>query len=170
MKRAAIWMTGLLLLTGCTAQEETISHQDINKIKVSPDQKKSKYGELPNEDEQNKLSIALVIDAIYPSPEFSTLEIYNNGTNTYLVSPKYTIEKFVDGAWYEIAFPKDVIFDGRTEFIGPGGGYHHKINNRMMEKMIAKEGKYRFVKVLKAKGVDKDDVVLAHVITVGGKK
>lgn len=171
MKQASILLSGLLLLTNCTAQEETISQQDIQKTKGNPVQKsKSKYGELTNEDEQNKLSIALVMNAIIPTPEFSTLEIINEGNQTYLASPEYTIEKFEDGGWLEVPFPKDTLLEGRTEFVGRGGGYYNQVNNEMLEKMMSEEGKYRLVKVLKAKEKSQEDVVLAHIMTIGRKK
>ncbi|MBT2641761.1 hypothetical protein J7I80_05965 [Bacillus sp. ISL-41] len=170
MNRVAILLTGALLLTGCTSQQEPISQNEPLQTKVATDQKiKSKYRELTSEDQQNNLRIALMMHPIKPAPEFSFLEIYNNGSHTFLSSPEYTVEKFIDGAWYEVPFPKEASLEGRTEYIGPNGGYHQKINNKMLDEMISEEGKYRLLKVLKAKEKGQQDLVLAHTITVGAK-
>jgi len=170
MKRGTILLARMLLLTGCTSQQESISHNEPLQTKVAPDQKvKSKYRELTSEDKQNNLRIALMMHPVIPAPEFSSLEIYNNGSHTFLAVPEYTVEKFIDGAWYEVPFRKEASFEGRTEYIGPGGGYHQKINNKMLDDMISEKGKYRLVTVLKAKEKGQPDVVLAHTITVGTK-
>lgn len=170
MKRFTILLAGMLLLTGCESHSEPISQNEPLQTKVEPGQKvKSKYRELTSEDKQNNLRIALMMHPVIPAPEFSSLEIYNNGSHTFLAVPEYTVEKFIDGAWYEVPFRKEASFEGRTEYIGPDGGYHQKLNNKMLDEMISEEGKYRLVKVLKAKEKGQPDVVLAHTITVGTK-
>jgi hypothetical protein len=167
MKRAAILLSGLLLLTGCTAQEESISQHDIKIEKVTTEHKnKSKYGGLTNEDKNTNITMGVGIELIYPAPEYSTLGITNNGNHTYLVSPEYTIEKFIDGAWVEVPLPKGFVIDGKTAYIGPGGRYHQKIKTPGDKNIYKNEGKYRLVKVLKPKEKDQKEVVLAHVITI----
>lgn len=170
MKIAAFLLAGLLVLTSCAPDEETISNHSMKKISDTSVQKnKSKYGELTNEVKHNNLSIALLMHPIYPEPEFSILEIYNKGSLTFSADSEFTVEKLIDGTWYEVSFPKEASFEGGTEFIGPGGGYHQKIDNKMLKEMISEEGKYRLIKVLKAKENGQKDLVLAHTINVGMK-
>ncbi|MBT2661681.1 hypothetical protein J7E35_11475 [Bacillus sp. ISL-45] len=168
MKIAAFLLAGSLVLTSCAAYEDTNSNHSMKKISETSVQKnKSKYGELTHEDKHNNLGFALMMQPINPAPEFSILEIYNKGSLTFLADSELTVEKFIDGAWYEVLIPREASFEGETEFIGPGGGYHQKIENNMLKEMISEEGKYRLIKVLKAKEKGQKDVVLAHTINVG---
>ncbi|WP_336990261.1 immunoglobulin-like domain-containing protein [Bacillus infantis] len=170
MKKAAILLSGLLLLTGCTAQEESISQHDIKIEKVTTEQnKKSKYGELTDFDKNTNVTMRVTIEAIYPSPEYSMLGITNDGDQTYLVSPDYSIEKFIDGVWVEVPLAKESSIDGKTAYLGPGGSYHQKIKAPGDKNIYKSEGKYRLVKVLKSKEKNQEDVILANVTTIGGK-
>lgn len=168
MKRFTILLAGMLLLTGCEPDQETISQHSNKEISaISVQKTKSKYGELTNEDKEKKIVMAGEMYLILPPPPIENLGISNNGSHTYLVSPEFTIERFHDGAWYEIPLPEGADFVGKTAYMGPGGKYHQKVNNVFGKKYYT-SGKYRLVKILKPKEEGQKDVVLALTLTIDG--
>ncbi|MBT2641762.1 hypothetical protein J7I80_05970 [Bacillus sp. ISL-41] len=166
MKRFTILLAGMLLLTACEPYQETISQHSNKEISAASVQKnKSKYGELTNEDKEIVMAGEMYL--MLPPPPIENLGISNNGSQTYLVSPEFMIEKLHDGAWYEMPLPEGTDFVGKTAYIGPGGRYHQKINN-VFDKKYYTNGKYRLIKVLKPKEKGQKDVVLALTLTIDG--
>lgn len=90
------------------------------------------------------------------------LEIVNSGKVEIGFGEYYTVEKLINGTWYEIPFKDNVGFDDILHILEPNKSYKEKINTGLM-RYTFKEGKYRITKEFYSDG---DKIELAAEFSI----
>lgn len=131
--------------------------------------KKSEKGSLTSGVERQEIKIAMNTER----PDYDIgvneieLEIVNSGKIEIGFGEYYTVEKLINGTWYEIPFKDNVGFDDILHILEPNKNYKEKINTGLM-RYTFKEGKYRITKEFYSDG-DKIELAAEFSIKLVGR-